>query len=232
LVEDVTIMRPYVGLSFRRASNGATARRVIVTDYWEDAFDAGGDADEFSGGRIRGVAFIDVVARDAPNAARDGNAFEIEDGAEDVVVRNALVENVSGNGAGLRNHVHQGVEAHSRNIEFSDVIIRRIGGPYSIFVRAAPGAESFNTFANVRLVNLSAEAPAAFWGPVRGLELSRGNYGEILLGLEDSAASPRADHGVPGAVLRDLKAGTLRINGACHRTTLRNVDTRLTMILP
>jgi hypothetical protein len=46
-VSDVTITRAYVGLDFGRGCVDAEARRVTVTDYAEDAFDAGGDADEF-----------------------------------------------------------------------------------------------------------------------------------------------------------------------------------------
>ena len=61
-------------------------------------FDASGDANEFSGAKTRDIRFIDVVARDAPRA--DGNAFEIEDGVENVLVENATVENVAGNGFG------------------------------------------------------------------------------------------------------------------------------------
>src|SRR5262245_9781696 len=94
VVEDVVISRPYVGLSIRR-SDRVLARRVIVTDYQEDGFDAGGDADETPGGKCRRITFADVVARDAQRCAWDGNAFEIEDGAEDILIQDALVENVA-----------------------------------------------------------------------------------------------------------------------------------------
>src|SRR5262245_3275592 len=95
VVEDVLITRPYVGLSIRR-SDRVSARRVTVTDYQEDGFDAGGDADETPGGKCHRITFADVVARDAPRCAWDGNAFEIEDGAEDILIQDALVENVRG----------------------------------------------------------------------------------------------------------------------------------------
>src|SRR5215831_10255803 len=124
LVEDVVIAHPYVGLSFRRGSNAAVARRVTVTDYQEDGFDAGGDADEVSGGTVHGVTFVDVTARDATRCAPDGNAFEIEDGAQGVLIQDSLVDNVAGNGAGLRNHVHPELDDHSRDVELRNVIFR------------------------------------------------------------------------------------------------------------
>jgi hypothetical protein len=163
LVEDVTISHPYVGLSFRRGSTGAVARRVTVTDYQEDGFDAGGDAEEVPGGTVRGVTFVDVIARDAMRCAADGNAFEIEDGAQGVLIQEALVENVAGNGAGLRNHIRPGVEDQSRDIEFRNVAMRHTAGAYSIFVRASD-TEPSNTYRNVTLVNLTAEAPASLHG--------------------------------------------------------------------
>ena len=43
-VSDVTIARAYVGLDFGRGCVDAEARRVTVTDYAEDGFDAGGGA--------------------------------------------------------------------------------------------------------------------------------------------------------------------------------------------
>jgi hypothetical protein len=146
LVEDVTILGPYVGLSFRRGSHHAVARRVTVIDYQEDAFDAGGDADEVSNGVVRDVSFTGVVARDAPRCAPDGNAFEIEDGAQDILIDHALVDNVSGSGAVLRNHKSEGLENHSRDVELREVQMRGIRGAYGIAVRAAPSPSPRNTY--------------------------------------------------------------------------------------
>ncbi|HWB99392.1 MAG TPA: glycosyl hydrolase family 28-related protein [Bryobacteraceae bacterium] len=230
LVEDVAIAHPYVGLSFRRGSTGAVARRVTVTDYQEDGFDAGGDADEVSGGTVRGVTFVDVTARDAMRCAPGGNAFEIEDGANGVLIQDAVIDHVGGNGVGLRNHVHPALEDHSSDIELRNVTIRRTAGPYSIFVRAATEARSQNSYRNVRLVNVTAESPAAFWGPVRGLVLIGGEFGDILLGLESATGESRASDGVPGAELKDLRARTLRLNGASQGTVLQNVTVPLIVV--
>src|SRR5262249_7536764 len=49
------------------------------------------------GGKCRRITFADLVSRDAPRDAWDGNAFEIEDGAEDILIQDALVENVAAN---------------------------------------------------------------------------------------------------------------------------------------
>src|SRR5262249_28080050 len=138
VVEDVLITRPYVGLSIRR-SDRVQARRVTVTDYQEDGFDAGGDADDTPGGKCWRIRVSDVVARDATRCAWDGNALEIEDGAQDILIHDSLVENVAGNGAGLRNHKSQ--DNHSRGVELRNVTFRKITG-LALFGRAAPRENS------------------------------------------------------------------------------------------
>jgi hypothetical protein len=177
LVEDVTILRPYVGLSFRQGCRRAIARRVTVVDYQEDAFDAGGDADEVDGGTTHEITFDRVVARDAPRAARDGNGFEIEDGAHGVRLLGVRVENVAGNGIGLRNHQSKPLQNHTARITVERAILRRLGGAHALFATAAPEAMSaHNTMADIRLIGIEADGDATFTGPLRHLTLEGGRF--------------------------------------------------------
>jgi hypothetical protein len=217
VVEDVLITRPYVGLSIRR-SDRVSARRVTVTDYQEDGFDAGGDADETPGGKCRRITFADVVARDAPRCAWDGNAFEIEDGAEDILIQDALVENVAGNGAGLRNH--KSPDNHSRGVELRNVRFRKIAG-FALFARAAPREDSAtNSYREIRLVNLTSEAPVLLWGPIDKLEIVGGRYTSLHLGFESLTGAATIPNALSDVTIKDVEAGSIRINGASERISL------------
>jgi hypothetical protein len=225
VIEDVLVTRPYVGLSIRRSVR-VQARRVTVTDYQEDGFDAGGDADQVPGGEARDVSFIGVTARDAPRSARDGNAFEIEDGAQGVLIQDAVIENVAGNGVGLRNHASK--DNHSGDVELRNVVIRRIGGNFAVFAKAAPRESSaLNSYRDVRLLNVTAEAPVAFWGPLRKLQLAGGRFTGIHLGFDSPTGAAAAANALADTILKDLEAGAVRINGASDLVELHNVKAAL-----
>jgi hypothetical protein len=210
-VEDVSVTRAYVGVSVRRCQR-VQVRRVTVTDYAEDAFDAGGDGDTVDNGKSFDILFDEVVARDAPRAAADGNGFEIEDGATRVRVLNSLVENVAGNGAGLRNHLKGEGQNHTSSIEFRNVIFRNTRGAYAIFCAAPPPSiQDRNSYSHVRLINLQAEAPSAFWGPINGLSIEGGTYNLILLGLQQSDGQPSTDNALRSAKLSSVRFEKLLI---------------------
>ena len=221
-VTDVTIRRPFVGLDFGRGCVDAEARDVVITDFAEDGFDASGDANEFSGAKTRDIRFIDVVARDAPRAA--GNAFEIEDGVENVLVENATVENVAGNGLGLRNHFVEGKEDHSRNVELRNVTVRGTGGQFAIYGRCAP-REGFpdNSYHEMKLTNVETDGAVAFIGPIEDLEITGGSFAAIYLGFEGPDDVPTKQNAVATAKLQNLQAERLRINGMDGTITLSNL---------
>src|SRR5262245_5764958 len=222
-IEDVAITRAYVGLSLRR-SVGMEARRVTVTDYQEDGFDAGGDADLVSGGITRGTSFVDVVARDAPRAAVDGNAFEIEDGVDGVLIQDAVVENVAGSGVGLRNHDTGDHINHSSDVELRNVTLRKVGGAFAVFASARPTAErAVNSYRRVRLINVVAESAVAFWGPLQGIELTGGRYASIYLGFNSGAAAATSANALAEATLTSLDAAVIRINGGSGTVKLTGV---------
>jgi hypothetical protein len=221
-VTDVTIRRPFVGLEFGRGCVDAEARDVVITDFAEDGFDASGDANHFSGAKTRDIRFIDVVASDAPRA--DGNAFEIEDGVENVLVENATVENVAGNGFGLRNHFVEGKEDHSRNVELRNVTVRGTGGRFAIYGRCAPREEfPDNSYHEMKLTNVETDGAVAFIGPIEDLEITGGSFAAIYLGFEGPDDVPAKQNAVATAKLQNLQAEQLRINGMDGTITLSNL---------
>lgn len=221
LVEDVRITRPYVGLSFRRCNN-ALARRVAVSNYSEDGLDAGGDADELPGGKASGITFTGIVVRDAPRAAHDGNGFEIEDGVEGVLIQDSLVENVSSNAVGLRNHKSR--DNHSSNVELRNVTIRNVHGDFALFARSAPRDQAaVNSYSNIRLINVETEGAVAFYGPIRGLLLRGGQYGEIHLGFDSTSGKAKEALGLIEASLDGVRARLIRMNGSNGRIELASM---------
>jgi hypothetical protein len=221
VVEDVAVTRPYVGLSIRRSTR-VMARRVTVTDYQEDGFDAGGDADEVPGGTAHGITFVDVVARNAMRCAHDGNAFEIEDGAQGVLIQDSLVEDVAGNGAGLRNHNRE--DDHSSDIELRNVTFRGIHGDFALFVRAASGpAGARNSYRDVRLINLTADAPVAAWGPIRKFQIVGGRFASLQLGFDSPTGPATQATALSDATIENLQADSVRINGGSERVRLSGV---------
>jgi hypothetical protein len=212
-VEDVEIVQAYVGLSIRRSVN-VEARRVTVRDYEEDAFDAGGDADEVPGGTARNIRFIEVVARDAERGARDGNAFEIEDGAQGVLIENSLVENVSGNGVGLRNHKSEG--NHSANVELRNIVFRKIGGEFAVFGRCAASEMSArNSYRGIRLNGISAtDSAVAMAGPIAGLEIVNSQIGSLHLGFQQADEPALIGNALLEGKVQGVTVERLRVNGA------------------
>ncbi len=221
-VTDVTIQRPFVGLDFGRGCVNGEARGVTIIDFAEDGFDASGDANEFSGAKTRDIRFVDVVARDAPRS--DGNAFEIEDGVQNVLVENSTVENVAGNGFGLRNHFVKGKQDHSRNVELRNVTVRGVGGQFAIYGRCArPEAFPENSYHEMKLTDVDAEGPVAFIGPIEGLVITGGSFAAIYLGLEGPDDAPSAEKALATAKLTGLEAEKIRINGTAGQIALANL---------
>ncbi len=224
-IVDVTITRAYVGLDFGRGCVDGEVRRVTITDYAEDAFDAGGDADVVSGSTARDIRFIDVVARDAPRGDAGGNAFEIEDGAQGVLIQNALVENVSGNGVGLRNHRNPGMLSHSHDVEIRDVMIHDVGGKFAIFGRSEPRERAgLNSYRNIRLHGVRAQAPVAFYGPIADLQINGGEFGDIWLGFDTFVAEPISELALENATLEGVTAQRIRVNGIAGRVILSRIE--------
>ena len=107
VIDNVTIKRPFVGLTFGLGVTHSEARDCTITQWHNDAFDVSGDGQE---DRTHHIKFIRCRAVKSPNeddgglSGRRHNAWEIEDGCRDVELIDCAVEDAGGTGFGVRNH--------------------------------------------------------------------------------------------------------------------------------
>ena len=227
-VQDVKIVRPFLGLDFGAGSSHCEARDCVIEDWTEDAFDASGDADKGSGAITSHIRFVNCHARNAPNST--GNAWEIEDGVRHVRVVDCSVSRVPrGNAFGIRNHWTAGPIDVSRDIELRRVKITEVGGKYGIYSHSAP-RDQFpqNRLVGVRLVDVSCSAPVLFYGPLERVDVVGGQFGALHLGW-DYGAKNRAQPGGPQPLtgtqvrIRNTRATHINLNAQAGRFTLQNV---------
>lgn len=169
LVESVTIVNAFVGLTFGLGVEGAEARGCTVRRYFDDAFNASGDG--VSGG-ASDVLFEGCLAEDARNEANGGppgvrnNAWEIEDGAQDITVRGCAVRNVDGNGFAVRNHDG---DVSTARIAFLSCSAENVSGlGWHAFSGGFP-----NRVESIRLVGCSSDSVVRLHKDIRGLRIER-----------------------------------------------------------
>ena len=148
--------------------------------------------------------------------------MDFGDGAERILIEDAIVENVAGNGVGLRNH--NSVGNHSGSVELRRVVFRGIGGTYAVFGRSGAGEE--NRFDGMRLVDVKADGLVAFWGPIRKLEVYGGRYVSIVLGFEGLGIAAKQGNALRDARLENVQVESLVLNGASGRIELLGVEAR------
>lgn len=106
-LENLTVTDAFVALTFGMNVVGAVATDCRVTRWYDDGFNASGDG--LSGG-ARNIRFIRCTAENSPNEAAGGppgarnNAWEIEDGAQSVLLEDCTVRDCGGSGFAVRNH--------------------------------------------------------------------------------------------------------------------------------
>ena len=228
LVRDVKIVRTFVGLDFGAGSIDCEARDCVIEDWTEDAFDASGDADKGSGAVTTHIRFLRCHARHAPNST--GNAWEIEDGVRHIRVQDCSVSDVPrGNAFGIRNHWTAGPVDVSRDIELRRVQITAVGGKYGIYSHSAPRGEfPRNRLVDVRLYDVSCDAPVLFYGPLENVEIDGGRFGALHLGW-DYGAKNRPEPGGPRPLqgtrvrIRNTRVSHLNLNAEAGEFTLQNV---------
>ena len=124
----------------------------------------------------------------------------------------------------MRNHNTEDHVNHSSDVEIRNVTFRDVRGAFAVFASARPAAErAVNSYRRVRLVNVTAEAAVAFWGPLQGVELIGGRYGAIHVGFDGATGPAAAAMAVGDATLSNLDAATIRINGGSGAVTLTGV---------
>jgi len=178
LVENVTIDRAFVGLTFGYGVTDAEARGCVVTRWYDDGFNASGDGDS---GACRDIRFVNCTARNSPDEAHGGlpgvrnNAWEIEDGTHNVTLIDCRVQNAGGNGFAVRNHGSDAPVATTkttfRNCTASGV--SRLG--FHVFSQGYP-----NTIENITLERCSSDGPARLHKDIRGLTIRNSSFAGLL----------------------------------------------------
>jgi hypothetical protein len=224
VIQDVSIRRPFVGMDIGRGSNGVDVYNSRVYEFTEDGISAGGDANKYPGGRGQNISFFNCRTDNAPLS--EGNAWEIEDGATNVLVQDCVVENVGGNGFGIRNHFN-GVDDITQNITLSNVEIRDIGGKYGIYSHcASPDIYPTNHLSDVSLNDVDCEANVLVYGPMEGLRFNGGSYREIYLGYDYGPDNSPVVGGlglpVEDAILDGISAQHIKINAVSGNFEINN----------
>ena len=205
VVRDVHLKRGFVSMTFGKGCSQCTAIRCTATQWHNDAFNASGDG---VSGACKSIAFIDCHARNAPNE-RDGGlpgsrdeAWEIEDGAQDVFVVNCSVENAGGKGFGVRNHDGYKTEI-TENINFINCSVRGVTG---VGWRINSLTET-NVTRRIRVLDCYSDAPVSLSGTVADAIISGRFDGGITIGSPGKTGPTRQ------IALRDLSTNALSIFG-------------------
>jgi len=176
LVENVTILNAFVGLTFGLGVEGAKARGCTVRRYFDDAFNASGDG--VSGG-ASGILFEGCLAEDARNEANGGppgvrnNAWEIEDGAQNITVRGCAIRNVDGNGFAVRNH---GGDVSTAHVRFVRCVAENVSGlGWHVFSGGYP-----NRVEKVGLIGCSTDSVVRLHKDIRGLRIEGCTFGAAV----------------------------------------------------
>jgi len=169
LVEGVTIRNAFVGMTFGKGVSDSEARDCTITRWHDDAFNASGDSDS---GSCHGIRFVRCRAVDSRNGVHGGppgtrnNAWEIEDGAQDITVRGCVVRNVDGNGFAVRNH---GGDVSTARVTFLSCSAENVSGlGWHAFSGGFP-----NRVESIRLVGCSSDSVVRLHKDIRGLRIER-----------------------------------------------------------
>ncbi|MEM0983126.1 MAG: hypothetical protein AAGI17_04150 [Planctomycetota bacterium] len=164
-VENMVIMNAFVGLTFGLGVDGAVARNCYIRQYFDDAFNASGDGVTAGANNI---TFENCLAEDARNESNGGppgvrnNAWEIEDGAQNITVRNCAVKNIDGSGFAVRNH---GGDVSTGHVRFENCSVRNVSGlGWHVFSGGYPNRVEY-----IGLTNCSSDSVVRLHKDIRGL---------------------------------------------------------------
>ena len=207
LVDRVRIVRPWVGLSFGRGSVDGEARDCEVNLWHNDAYSVDGAGFTGSTKRIRLLrcrAVGSLNEADGGLPGRRDNAFEIEDGCQDVQLIDCLVAVAGGNGFGIRNHA-QPREVETRRIVLTRCVVQDV--PSALLAWARGGD---NRVTDLRLVDCDLRPGARFFGISGDIQITGGRLGELSLGHRFRDGLPEDATPLENALVRDAVINTLR----------------------
>ena len=225
VIEEVTIRRAGVGMTFGEGMTNSQARDCLITEWFNDAYNV-------TGARRNGIShahhirFVRCRASGSPNEKDGGprgkrdNAWEIEDGAHDIELIDCVAENAGGQAFGIRNHAkkrdHRPVDTHSVTFTRCRAVkMTRLGwcvmggGRYDDRLGMT---DPLVHVRNVRLVDCRSDTRCAFSRGARDITITGGSFtGGVLVGMGDDTEKgrkpPAQVYGVSisGAVIDVLK---------------------------
>ena len=213
LIENVTIRRPFVGLTFGLGVTHSEARDCHVVSSYDDGFNASGDC--VTDG-CHHVTFLRCRVSDSPGRAGD-SAWEIEDGCSDVVLIDCVAENVNNSAFHIRSHARQKAN-DTRRIVF--VRCRATGFEPAGTGRGwhVRGWDHDITAGGVTLIDCQTDGVCVFANGVRDVTIINGQFtGKVLVGIYHVDVTRKIDpkktpHQARDVTIQGARIDTLRAN--------------------
>ncbi|MDY0166331.1 MAG: hypothetical protein RBS80_07295 [Thermoguttaceae bacterium] len=204
LLDRVRIVRPWVGLSLGRGTVDSEARDCEVNLWHNDAYSVDGAGYSGSTKRIR---LLRCRAVGSPNEADGGlpgrrdNAFEIEDGCQDVELIECQVANAGGTGFGIRNHA-QPREVKTRGITLTRCTVQDV--PTALAARSRGGD---NRVMGISVVYCNMLPNVQFHRVGGEVRVEGGRFGNLAFVYRDI---PQDEAPVVDALVRNARVDHLR----------------------
>ncbi len=213
VIRDLEIRDAWCGVSLAVNTRDCLVENVTVTDWDHDAFGASGWG---VNGGCTDVKFLRCRAVDTPKCVK---AWEIEEGAQRILLQDCVVENLGGTGTGfyIRHH------GYRWPVLVDDVTLRRCrasrvnGDGFRIATTPGPEIRPSISTRNIRLLDCQCGGRTTIaWG-VENVLVQGGRFdGPVCLGFA-AGTDPPEGNGTKGPVrsvtLQQTRVGQLLING-------------------
>ena len=225
VIRDLEIRDAWCGLSLARNTRDCLVENVTVTDWDHDAFGASGWG--INGG-CTDVKFLNCRAVDTPRCVK---AWEIEEGAQRILLEDCVVDNLGGTGTGFYVRHH----GYRWPVLVDDVTFRRCrvsrvkGDGFRIATSPGPQIRPSIRTRNIRLLDCQCVGRTTIaWG-VEDVLVQGGRFdGPLCLGFA-AGTDPPDGNGTKGPVrsvtLRGTRIGQLLINSRIGNPTGKLGDT-------
>ncbi len=225
VIRDITVNDAWCGVSLATNTRDCLVENVTVTDWDHDAFGASGWG---VNGGCTDVTFRRCRAIDTPQCVK---AWEVEEGAQRILLEDCVVENLGGTGTGfyIRHH------GYRWPVLVDDVTFRRCrvskvnGDGFRIATSPGPQIRPGIRTRNIRLLDCQCVGRTTIaWG-VENILVRGGRFdGPVCLGFA-AGTKPLEGNGTKGPVrsvtLQETRTGQLLINSQIGNPTGKLGDT-------